>query len=296
LTAQETIEKPGIEGYTAPTTVEDAVRVLADGDVTVLAGGTDLTVQVDAGRIRYGKTLMNIRRIAALDGVERTDGEIAIGALTTVTDLLDDAELAKTVPILRATADRFASMQIRNAATIGGNLCNASPAGDMIVPLLLLDAEVELASWRNEDVVTRMVPLKDFFTGPGKTVRGDNELLTRVVFKTPADGFAARFEKSGPRPALEISTVSAGVAGTLKDGVMSNARVVLGAVAPTPLRAAKAEAALEGKTLNAGTIAAAAQAACDDCTPIDDVRASSWYRHHLVRIYMERLLTDVAEN
>lgn len=275
MTAHDTIEKPGIEAYAAPTTVEDAVRVLADGGVTVLAGGTDLTVQTDVGRIQYGKTLMNIRRIAELDGVSHRNGMTVIGALTTVTDILDDAGLAETAPILRVTADRFASMQIRNAATLGGNICNASPAGDMIVPLLLLDAEVELASWRNNAVVKRMVPLKDFFTGPGKTVRGENELLINIVFRTPTDGFTARFEKSGPRPALEISTVSAGVAGTLKDGVLSNVRVVLGAVAPTPLRASKAEAALEGKALDAETIAAAAQAACDDCTHYNFTSQSS---------------------
>ncbi len=292
----ESITQPGIEAYEAPASIADAVQVLARGDVTVLAGGTDLTVQVDAGRITYGKTLMNIRRIAELQGVSEAGGRISIGALTTVTNILDDDALAQSVPVLRATADRFASMQIRNAATIGGNLVNASPAGDMIVPLLLLDADVELASWRDGAVSTRSVALKDFFTGPGKTVRADNELLTRVTFAKPAAGFAARFEKSGPRPALEISTVSAGVAGTLENGVLSNVRVVLGAVAPTPLRAAKAEAALEGKTLDGDTIAAGAAAACDDCTPIDDVRASAWYRHHLVRVFMERLLTDVAEN
>ena len=196
---------------------------------------------------------------------------------------------------LVAAADHFASDQIRNAATIGGNICNASPAGDTIVPLLLLDAEVELACWQGS-VSLRKVALSDFFTGPGATVKASNELLTAVSFAQPAAGSVARFTKSGPRPALEISTVSAGISGVWANGALSGVRVALGAVAPTPLRARATEAFLEGKPLDDETVAGAAETALSDCAPIDDVRASAWYRNHLVQVYIERMLQDVCNS
>jgi CO/xanthine dehydrogenase FAD-binding subunit len=193
-------------------------------------------------------------------------------------------------------SDRFASDQLRNAASLGGNICNASPAGDMIIPLLVLDAAVELASWQDEAVQTRLVPLDEFFVAPGKTVKQDNELLTAIFFDGPADSFVARFRKSGPRPALEIASVSIGVGGRLANGVFENVRVAMGSVAPTPIRARHAEAALEGNHLDADTIKAAVVSAGHDATPIDDVRASAWYREHLIRVFTEEVLTNVLES
>ncbi len=284
----------GIENYAAPSTLAEALEVLAGG-ATVVAGGTDLMVQVEAGTLSYRPTLLNIRRLAELGGIAQEGGRIRIGALATITEVLENALLAEHAPALVAAADHFASDQIRNAATIGGNICNASPAGDTLVPLLLLDAEVELASWQGS-VERRSVALADFFTGPGTTVKAENELLTAVSFATPAAGSVARFTKSGPRPALEISTVSAGISGVWADGALSGVRVAMGAVAPTPLRAPAAEAALEGKTLDDGVIAAAAQAALSECSPIDDVRASAWYRNHLIQVFIERMLADVRDS
>jgi len=284
-----------IEKYCAPSSVEEAVKILAGGPVTVLAGGTDLTPQTENGRIAFAPALMNIRRIEEMSGVTLADGRIRIGALTTVAEILADATIAEHAPVLAEAADHFASAQIRNAATLGGNLCNASPAGDMIIPLLVLDAEVELTAW-DGGVKRRQVPLADFFTGPGKTVKQAGELLTAVIFALPPQGYVARFRKSGPRPALEISTVSLGIGGVLKDGALTGVRVAMGAVAPTPLRARGVEAALDGAPLNDETITRAVEAATAAATPIDDVRASAWYRTHLVRIFTEELLRDVADN
>jgi CO/xanthine dehydrogenase FAD-binding subunit len=204
--------------------------------------------------------------------------------------------LSELAPVLAEAADQFASDQIRNAASIGGNICNASPAGDMIIPLLVLGASVELASWQDGSAQSRLVPLDEFFTAPGKTVMQDNELVAAVVFDRPAAGFVARFRKPGPRPALEISTVSIGIGGKLADGTFSDVRVAMGAVAPTPFRARRVEAALEGKPLNGDTIKAAVASAGEEAKPIDDVRASAWYRDHLVRVLMEEVLSDVVEN
>jgi CO/xanthine dehydrogenase FAD-binding subunit len=282
--------------YLAPRQLEDALQVMADGDATVLCGGTDLAPQTESGARPYKAKLLNIRRIEGLGGIGEKSDEIRIGATTTVSEIRRSAVLASITPVLVEAAERFASEQIRNAASLGGNLCNASPAGDMIPPLLVLDASVELACWQGGAVRMRRVPLERFFVSPGKTVMLAQELLTAVVFDRPAPDFVARFRKSGPRPALEISTVSVALGARVAGTRLSDVRVAMGSVAPTPLRARHVEAALEGKPLDADTVAAALAATVQDAKPIDDVRASAWYRGHLVRVFVEEVLNDVRGN
>ena len=285
-----------IENYKAPSSIAEAAQLLHQGEATIVAGGTDLTPQTEAGAREFAATLINIQRIEEMRGISLANGRYRIGGLTTVTDILESETLAADVPVLVEAADHFASPQIRNASTLAGNLCNASPAGDMCIPLLLLDAEVELASWANDAVSIRTVALSEFFTGPGKTVLQAGELLTAIEFNKPVAGFTATFQKSGPRPALEISTVSMGVAGVLKDGVLTGARVAIGAVAPIPLRATATEAVLEDQTLSEDIIEKAVEAVQQEVTPIDDVRASAWYRTHLTGVYIRRALSHAAGN
>jgi CO/xanthine dehydrogenase FAD-binding subunit len=216
--------------------------------------------------------------------------------VTTISEIRRNPALAEIAPVLVEAAEHFASDQIRNAASVGGNLCNASPAGDMSPPLLVLGASVELACWRNGAMQTRLIALDRFFVSPGKTAKLPDELLTAVVFDRPAADFVARFRKSGPRPALEISTVSVAIGARAAGGRLSDVRVAMGSVAPTPLRARHVEAALEGKPLDAATIAAAVAATAEDAKPIDDVRASAWYRGHLVRVFVEEVLNEVRGN
>lgn len=285
-----------ISTYLAPHRLDEALRAMADGDATVLCGGTDLAPQTESGVRRYEATLLNIRRIEALGGIDTTGDEIRIGATTTVSEIRRHPALAEIAPVLVEAAECFASEQIRNAASVGGNLCNASPAGDLSPPLLVLGASVELACWRDDAVQTRRVPLEEFFVAPGKTVKRPEELLTAVVFARPAADFVGRFRKSGPRPALEISTVSVAVGARIANGRLGNVRVAMGSVAATPLRARHVEAALEGKPLDATTLAAAVAAAPQDARPIDDVRASAWYRGHLVRVFVEEVLNDLRRD
>jgi CO/xanthine dehydrogenase FAD-binding subunit len=285
-----------IEQYSAPGSVAEATRVMHEGKVTVLAGGTDLMPQTASGKRQFETTLLNIRRVDGLHEISVQDGRVRIGALTTVTEILEHEKLKQIVPVLAQTADCFASSQLRNAATLGGNLCNASPAGDMIIPLLLLDAEVELASWTEGGVDYRQVPVAEFFAGPGVTCKRDDELLTAIEFAVPETGFVAGFYKSGPRPALEIATVSLGVAGILKNDALHSVRVAIGAAAPTVVRAKRVEAALEGRRLDSSLISKAADMVVEESMPIDDVRASAWYRRHLIGVFARRLLTDVATN
>jgi CO/xanthine dehydrogenase FAD-binding subunit len=211
-----------------------------------------------------------------------------------VAEIRDDRFLNEHGGILTKTADCFAGGQVRNSATVGGNICNASPAGDMIIPLILLDAIVELASWADGAVAARTVPLCDLFVGPGETVIQANELLTSIRFPTPVSDPFARFSKFGLRPAMDIAVVSVGVFGQRRNGALEQVRVAFGAVAPIPLRGRRTESAIEGRDVNDEVIAEAVQAAEEEISPISDVRASAWYRRELVRTLLSRILSDVS--
>jgi CO/xanthine dehydrogenase FAD-binding subunit len=251
-------------------------------------------LQTRAGAKLFQPVLVNINRIPDLKRISQSNGAIRVGALTTISEILQSPVLQKHAKILCDTAGCFASGQIRNAATIGGNICNASPAGDMIVPLLLLNAEVELASQSTVgEVVSRSIRLEDFFTGPGETRIGKNEILTHVQFDVPEESFVAGFSKFGTRPAMDISIVSVGIAGIRDSGVLRKTRVAFGAVAPTPLRGSRTEAAIEGSPLDDDTIGKARSVAQKEISPISDVRGSAWYRTELVGTLTERLLRDV---
>src|ERR1035437_659602 len=257
-----------IEQYVAPSSLEQAAEYLQrSGEVTILAGGTDLMPQSQGGRLKIKRMLMNIHHIPELKGIAIDGGTIRIGALATITEIMQSDLVKKHLPILIEACDHFASDQIRNAATLGGNVCNASPAGDMLVPLLVLDAEVELASKPNGSL--------------------------RIGL--PSANHYARFFKFGTRPALDISTISIGIAGVLKNGALSNVRVAFGAVAPIPMRARRTEQALEGKGLDPATIEAVANGARDEVTPIDDIRATAWYRKELIHNITKRMLAHVAQ-
>jgi len=284
-----------LKHYFAPTSLDQAVECLKDGEVTILAGGTDLTPQTQAGKIRIKHTLMNIRRIPQLSAITLEGKEIRIGALATITELKEHPLVRQHLPVLVEACDHFASDQIRNAGTIGGNICNASPAGDTLIPLLVLDASVELASMPEAKLYRHAMPLSTFFVGPGKTRKSLCELVTGVRIPLPAPGHVARFFKLGTRPALDISTISIGIAGTLKDGILSNVRVAFGAVAPTPTRAAQTEQALEGQRLDAATIDKVAAVARDEVKPIDDVRATAWYRKEMIHNITKRILSHVVQ-
>lgn len=290
-----------IEKYERPASLAEAVTLLREGGVTILAGGTDLMPQTQEGVRAFQPVLMNINRIPELRGIEDGAQAIRIGALATITEILDSPLVRERLPVLAVVADCFASDQLRNWATMGGNVANASPAGDMIIPLLLLDAELELArAGENGNVRSRRMALKDFFTGPRQTRLESDEILAAIHVPRPKENFVAGFEKFGPRPALDISLVSVGIAGVRRggspEGALENARVAIGSVAPTPLRARQTEAALNGRPLDAEAIGAVAETAAREINPISDVRGSAWYRREMVANITKRILRDVANN
>lgn len=274
--------------YFAPTDVGEAVKVLAEhGDkAAILAGGTDLVAQLNYYEVKPG-ALLYIGGLG-LDYVKEKDGKLVIGAGTTVANLIDNDLIASKFQVLMAAAKTHASPAVRTAATIGGNLGTASPAGDLIPPLMVMDADVVLVSARGE----RTVPVKDFFTGPGETVRAADELIVEI--RVPLLKGTAVFEKLGRRKAQVCSIVSAAVRLEMNEGLSTDARIVLGSMAPTPIRCPKAEEMLKGKALDASLIAECAAQAVAESTPIDDQRATAWYRQQAGTALVARALTKAA--
>lgn len=285
-----------VERFAAPRSLEEALETLRAGGVTVLAGGTDLMPQSHSGKLRLARTLMSVRRVPELHGIAEAGGTIRIGAATTIGELRASTQVRERLPVLWQACDSFASDQVRNAATIGGNVCNASPAGDTLVPLLVLEAEAVLVSKPNGVLAERRVPLAQFFLGQGRTQRRPDELLAAIEAPVPPANFVSEFYKFGTRPALDIAAISIGFGAVRERGVLRAVRIALGAVAPTPVRASRAEAALEGTAPDEQALAAAAAAALEEIRPISDVRASDWYRRELVRNMLTRVVRHACEN
>jgi len=277
--------------FHAPQTLDEALEILRDNAAAacVLAGGTDVMVRIRRGVIPAGRTtLLSVHRIAGMRGCRRENRELVVGAATTATDLGRESLVAECAPILAHVANRLASAQVRNAATIGGNLANASPAGDLINPLLLLDARLVLASSRGR----RTVAVDEFFTGPGESVLRPDELLVEVRIDVPPPDRVFRFEKAGTRPAMECSVVTVGLAFTPTREVFEQVRVAFGSSAPTPLRGRKTEAVLEGRRATPAVVERATRAASEEVSPISDIRGSECYRRALVGAFVKRLLHD----
>ena len=198
--------------------------------------------------------------------------------------------------MLAQAAGRVACPQVRNRATVGGNLCNASPAADTAVPLILLDAMLDLASFRDGALTVRHVPIADFFRGPGSTVLAPGEILTCIRFKPLSNGVFEAWDKFGTRPAMEIAVASVGVVLAFEEKTVAHARLGYGSVAPVPSRGRKGEAELVGHTLSAGVIEKCVAAAREEIAPITDVRAGTAYRREVVGVMLGRMLESAASH
>ena len=269
---------------TIPTSLDEALGALG-GDAAPLAGGTNLLVDIRGGT-DIPPRLVGIDRLAGLRRIETANGRVAIGALTTVTDILRHPDMPKLGPSMVASARLFGGQMVRNTATVAGNVAYGSPAADLMPPLLSLDAEVTLTSARG----SRGVPLDGLFTGFRESVRDADELITEIAWPTPAANSANLFYKLGLRKGDAISIVCLAVTVAAEAGSCSRARIALGAVAPTVIRARGAEAMLVGQALTPELIDTAARRAAEECSPIDDIRASAQYRRHLVHMLTRRLV------
>jgi CO/xanthine dehydrogenase FAD-binding subunit len=274
--------------YFAPSEIGDAVQLLAKhgAKAAILAGGTDLVAELNYYEIEPG-ALLYIGGLG-LDYIKEEDGKLVIGAGTTAAQLIASDLVAAKFGVLVDAAKTHGSPAIRTTATIGGNLGTASPAGDLIPSLMIMDAELLLVSTDGE----RVVAVKDFFTGPGETVRTPGELIVEV--RVPLLPGGAVFKKVGRRKAQQCSIVSTAVRVEMDGDVCKDARIVLGSMAPTPLRCTKAEALITGKALDEGLIAACAEKAVAESTPIDDQRATAWYRKKVATATVAQALAQAA--
>lgn len=251
----------------------------------ILAGGTDLMVATNLRRL-FPQNLIYIGQLG-LDQITVDDSNLIIGAGTTLSGIIESADLQKKAPLLVDACKDIASPAIRNAATIGGNVCNASPAADGAIAMLALDTRVTIVSTRGE----RSVALNDFFTGPGETVLEKDELVKEFIIPAAAANSKHVWAKIGQRKAEIIGIVCVAVSMTVEGGKCQNVRIALGAVAPTPILATKAAAVIEGQALDDELIARAARTAADEISPIDDIRASAWYRRQMTAELLARLLS-----
>lgn len=276
-----------------PRTLSEALDMLAESStpVTPVAGGTSLIPDLRSGRQRPA-VLMDISRLPELRGIHREDGCLVVGGGTRIAELLAHPLIAEHGDVLRQAAAVFANPLVRNRATIGGNLADAAPCADTAPPLLVLGGEVALTSRAG----TRYVPVEEFIVDVRKTVRRPDELLTAVRWPLPAPHSAAAFYKFGLRRADAIAVLSVAVMLAMgPDGRCQEARIALGSVAPTPIRASAAEEVLRGEVPSPDLIAEAAQLAAQAARPIDDIRGTAAYRRRVVGVVTRRLLTSVAE-
>ena len=278
--------------YTAPANLADALRVKKElgADARVIAGGTDLILRMrDA--VLAPSLLIDLRHIS-LNRIEISNDAMRLGAFVSLSQLLESTDIEKYFPALPAACREFAGPPIRNRGTLGGNIVNASPAADLVPPLIAYDASISLQSSNGD----RVLPLADFFTGPGQSVIKPDEILTEISLPLLPPSSAATFLKLGQRRSMAISQVNLTTRLTVDDSAATTeARIVLGAVAPVPMRATAAEEILLGKELTDESIGAAAAKAREEVTPISDVRASLAYRLEMTEVLVRRALNATRD-
>jgi carbon-monoxide dehydrogenase medium subunit len=274
--------------YFEPGTLDEAVALLGrfGGDASLLAGGTDLLVEIRE-HLRWPRQVVNIKKIpgmAALQYDDRTG--LRFGALVTAREIEISSVVLAKYPGLAQAARELGSIQVRNRATIVGNICRASPSADTLPPLIADGATVKMFGPAGE----RTVPLEGFFTGPGKTVLAPGELVTEIAVPPPPPRTGKHYLKHGRRKAMELATVGVAVSVTLDADTCRQIRIALGAVAPTVIRARQAEDTLRGRALDGAAIEAAAQIAMGECRPISNVRGSAEYRREMVGVLTQRAI------
>jgi len=273
--------------YLRPKTLKEALQLKKTiAGARYISGGTDLIVQIK-NRELQPTALISLRSIPELAPIE-VNGGARIGALATISDIIQHQELGHNYPVLVEAARSLGSVQIRNVASIGGNLCNCSPSADMALPLLVLEAKVRLQSAK----ASREIPLSEFFRGPGESCLASNEILTDILLDPPRQKAKAAFLKKG-RVKMDLAVASLAVLLEMEGGKCRKARIAAGSVAPIPLRLSKVEALLEGNAISKDLVSKAQQLARDIVSPITDVRATEEYRRQIICVYVKRGLEKI---
>lgn len=277
----------------SPRTLAEAYQLLAQeqGRIKVLAGGTDLMVSLHA-RTECPPAYLNVWPLAELRGIAETNESVRIGALTTYTQLMRSTPVQQHAPILAEAAGVIGARQIQNRGTLGGNIVNASPAGDTLPVLAVLEAELEIGSSRG----MRLVPFNAFYTGYRRTVLAADELLLAVILPKRRPQEQHYFRKVGTRQAQAISkVVMALLLRQTQPGRVDFIRIALGSVAPTVMRAPLTEALLQNQSLSPARIAAAREQMMAEVQPISDVRSTALYRRTIAGNILARALYELGQ-
>lgn len=282
--------------YHAPQSLDEAIALLRDRGEAArpIAGGTDIVVQMKEARTRfaYPQTVVSLTRVPELRGIEfSADTGLRLGAATSMAEIAESPVIRERYLALAEGAGVVGSLQTMNMGTIGGNVCNAAPSADTAPALLTFEAEAVIVGPTGR----RSMPIAEFFRGPGLTALQPGELLAELRLPASPANTGSSYERHTPRKQMDIAVVGVGVVLTLNGDTIERARVSLGAVSPTPIRAPRAEATLEGEPATDETFARAAEAAAAECSPITDIRASEEFRRHLATTLTLRQLQRAAQ-
>ncbi|MCB8815194.1 FAD binding domain-containing protein [Desulfosporosinus shakirovi] len=273
--------------YYAPDSLAETCEGLEHfgAKAKVLSGGTDIIAKMKSGLLNP-EVLISLKKLEDLKKIEYVSGKgVVIGALSTHNDLVNSKILNDKYLSVSEAAHNMASNQIRNIGTVGGNLCNAVPSADLPPILIALGATIKLVGTKGE----RVMLLEDLFTGPMKTVIAENEILTEIVIPDqPSTG--SNYIKFGLRRSGALAVVGIAVAVTVNGGTFTEAKIAIGAAAPTPIRARETEKFLQGKTISDDLLAEAGVIASGESKPISDIRGSAEYRRDLIRVLTRRAL------
>jgi carbon-monoxide dehydrogenase medium subunit len=271
--------------YREPKTVGEALQQIkaSEGKAKVIAGGTDLLVQMKMGEVQP-KQVINISRIASLRYLIEEKG-LRIGTLTPFQEIETSQRIRKQYTALYEAARDITSVQIKHMGTIGGNLCNASPAADTAPPLIVFGGKVKLAQGNQE----RVLLVEKFFIGPGMTVLSPQEILIEVQLPPVREGMGSAFKKIG-RVSADIAKVNVAVALVRKDDICEDCRIVFGSVAPKPLRTIETEKVLRGRRLDLSLLEEVGQQVSQEIRPITDVRSTDYYRREVSKVLLKEAI------
>jgi CO/xanthine dehydrogenase FAD-binding subunit len=278
--------------YLRPKTVEEALTLLTQnaGKAKVFAGGTDLLPSLRQREIKTPGYVIDLKAISGLDAISYDESSgLKIGPLATIRAVGEFPLVQRHFSALSQAALSMASPQVRNRGTIAGNICNAVPSADSAPALLALNASATIKGPKGE----RTVPLDQFFAGPRKTVLVDDEMLLGISIPKPDPSSRGVYLKLSPRHSMDLAVVGVAAVGIMEDGICKDVKIALGAVAPTPIRAPMAEEMLRGRRITAELIEEASRNAINQCSPIDDHRASQEYRCDMVYVMTRRALTNI---
>ena len=278
--------------YIKPKNLLETLQILsqASEETRVLAGGTDILVNIQDGMLSP-HTLVDIASLEELKQIEEKDGQLELGALVTHSQIAGSERLREKAPPLVQACAEIGSPQIRNLGTLGGNIITASPSGDTVPPLYVLEARLTLKSVKGK----RQIPIEQFFTGVKETIIRPEEILTTISFPVLPASSKSFFKKLGQRKALAISKVSVAAIIDIQAGMIKDARIALGAVAPMVIRASQTETVLKGKTLEKDVISQATKIIVTESRAISDIRSTAEYRNEMVGVLLAQVMEEMLE-